>query len=39
LKVPLLLTAAIIVAGALCFGLLIKTVEPIRRPELETTTT
>ena len=34
-KVPLLLTAAIIVAGALCFGLLIKKVEPIRRPELE----
>jgi ACS family glucarate transporter-like MFS transporter len=33
--VPLLLTAAIIVAGALCFGLLIKKVEPIRRPELD----
>jgi len=32
-QVPLLLTAAIIVAGALCFGLVIKKVEPIRRPE------
>ena len=34
-EVPLLLTAAVIVAGALCFGLLIKKVEPIRRPEIE----
>ena len=33
--VPLLLTAVIVVAGALCFGLLIKKVEPIRRPGLE----
>ena len=36
--VPLLLTAAVVIAGALCFGLLIKKVEPIRRPELETLT-
>ena len=34
-EIPLLLTAAIIVGGALCFGLLIKKVEPIRRPEIE----
>ena len=37
--VPLLLTAAVVVAGALCFGLLIKKVEPIRRPELESAAT
>jgi ACS family glucarate transporter-like MFS transporter len=33
-QVPLLLTAVIVVAGALCFGLLIKKVEPIRRPDI-----
>jgi ACS family glucarate transporter-like MFS transporter len=37
--VPLLLTAVIVVAGALCFGLLIKKVEPIRRPDLESVAT
>ncbi|HET7740587.1 MAG TPA: MFS transporter [Mycobacterium sp.] len=36
--VPLLLTAAVVVAGALCFGLMIKKVEPIRRPEWEAAT-
>ncbi|MBU8811724.1 MFS transporter, partial [Mycolicibacterium goodii] len=29
-EVPLLLTGAVVVGGALCFGLLIKRVEPIR---------
>jgi MFS transporter, ACS family, D-galactonate transporter len=29
--VPLVLTGLVVVAGALCFGLLIKKVEPIRR--------
>src|SRR6476469_6784749 len=34
-EVPLLLSGALLVGGALCFGFLIKKVEPIRRPELE----
>ena len=38
-EVPLLLSGALLVGGALCFGLLIKKVEPIRRPELETLAT
>jgi MFS transporter, ACS family, D-galactonate transporter len=29
--VPLLLTGLIVIAGAFCFGFLIKRVEPIRR--------
>jgi ACS family glucarate transporter-like MFS transporter len=37
-EVPLLLSGALLVGGALCFGILIKKVEPIRRPELEATT-
>ena len=32
-QLPLVLTGAVVVAGALCFGLVIKKVEPIRRRE------
>ena len=34
-EVPLLLSGALLIGGAVCFGLLIKKVEPIRRPESE----
>jgi len=34
-EVPLLLTGVVVVAGALCFGFLIKKVEPIPRPDIE----
>ena len=34
-EVPLLLTGAVVVAGALCFGFLIKKVEPISRPDIQ----
>ena len=38
-EVPLLLTGVVVVAGALCFGFLIKKVEPIPRPDIQLATT
>jgi len=38
-EVPLLLTGIVVVAGALCFGFLIKKVEPIPRPDIQLATT
>ena len=38
-EVPLLLTGVVVVAGALCFGFLIKKVEPIPRRDIQLATT